>query len=87
MEKIARELAAHHGHDQDLCRRRKQPVRPVGDARLRARSQGTARRQAEALGALQWAFQNFGDYANPIPGSNLYLVITTPGVFHAMFTT
>jgi hypothetical protein len=33
----------------------------------------------------KWAFQNFGDYANPIPGSNLYLVITTPGVFHAMF--
>ena len=34
----------------------------------------------------KWAFQNFGDYANPIPGSNLYLVITTPGVFHAMFS-
>jgi hypothetical protein len=33
----------------------------------------------------KWAFQNFGDYANPMPGSNLYLVITTPGVFHAMF--
>lgn len=34
----------------------------------------------------QWAVQNFGDYSNPIPGSNLYLVITTPGVFHAMFS-
>lgn len=34
----------------------------------------------------QWALQNFGDYSNPIPGSNLYLVITTPGVFHAMFS-
>jgi hypothetical protein len=33
----------------------------------------------------KWALQNFGDYANPIPGSNLYLVITTPGVYHAMF--
>ena len=33
----------------------------------------------------KWAFQNFGDYANPIPGSNLYLVLTTPGVYHAMF--
>jgi hypothetical protein len=32
----------------------------------------------------KWALQNFGDYANPIPGSNLYLVITTPGVFHSI---
>lgn len=33
----------------------------------------------------KWALQNFGDYANPIPGSNLYMVITTPGVFHSIF--
>lgn len=34
----------------------------------------------------KWAFQNFGDYANPIPGTNMYLVITTPGVFHSLFS-
>lgn len=33
----------------------------------------------------KWALQNFGDYSNPLPGSNLYLVITTPGVFHSIF--